>query len=176
MIIKKLRPNQIMTTNDFPVHNEHILKIYFKVCKEGHPEILPPTPVMPISVGLPLMKGNTKKIKEFNQAIKKWFKENPKVKYIMIDGSHKTTALTLTHNPINSMIIKNLKDIKEARKLEKQGKILSVIIKPSIKAELKNKAEHYFEAEFFQTVQSKTDRMVQAKVIPKYMIDFYKKT
>ena len=30
MRIKKINPAEIITTRDFPVYNEHILKIYFK--------------------------------------------------------------------------------------------------------------------------------------------------
>ena len=61
MKILYLNPNEIMTTKDFPVHNLDILKIYFKICKEGSQEILPPTPVIPFSVGLPLLPKTKKK-------------------------------------------------------------------------------------------------------------------
>jgi len=48
MKIKNLKPNEIITTKDFPVRNLHILKIYFRICKKGPKQILPPTPVIPI--------------------------------------------------------------------------------------------------------------------------------
>ncbi len=67
MKIKNIKPSEILTTQDFPVHNEHILKIYFKIAKKGHQEILPPTPVIPLSVGLPLLENKTKKAKEYNK-------------------------------------------------------------------------------------------------------------
>ncbi len=99
----KLNPNEILTTKDFPVHSLNTLKIYFKICKENLESVLPPTPVIPFSVGLPLLSRKDKKSKE----------------------------------------------------------------------ELKDKAEHFKDAKFFETVEDKTKRMVKEKVIPKYMINYY---
>ena len=79
MKIKKLNPKEIITTKDFPVHNLHILKIYFKICKEGVEEILPPTPVIPLSVGLPLLPVNNKESEIYNKRIKEYLKNNPEI-------------------------------------------------------------------------------------------------
>ncbi len=175
MKIKNLNPNEIITTKDFPVHNPHILKIYFKICKHGNTEILPPTPVIPLSVGLPLLKGKSKTEKEYNKRIKDYVKRNKKIKYIMCDGSHKTTALTLTHNLIHSVILKKDSDIEEIRELVKTGDVFSMNTGKTIKKELKEKAEHLKDAKFFESVKDKTDRMVKEKVIPDFMIKYYKK-
>ncbi|MBT4376954.1 hypothetical protein HOD29_06275 [archaeon] len=175
MKIKNLKPFEIITTRDFPVHNEHILKIYFKICKHGNEEILPLTPVIPLSVGIPLLSGKTKKDKEYNQMMKKFLKENKKVKYIMCDGSHKTTALTLTHKPIHAVILKTNSDMKEFRELVKTGEVFSMAAKKTIKDELKEKANHLRDADFFETVKDKTNRMAKEKVIPNFMIDYYKR-
>ena len=174
MKVRDLKASEIITTRDFPVYNPHILKIYFKICKKDK-GILPPTPVMPLSVGLPLLKSSTKKAKEYNGRLKAWLKENKKVKYIMVDGSHKTTALNLTRNKIHSAIIEKDKDIKEMKELVEIGEIFSLTTGDSIKDILKEKAEHMKDAEFFETVQDKTNRMIEMKVIPKFMIDYYKK-
>ncbi len=175
MEIKNLRASEIITTKDFPVHNEHILKIYFKICKHGNNEILPPTPVIPLSVGLPLLAGKTKTEKEYNKKIKDYVKKDKKIKYIMCDGSHKTTALALTHNQIHSVILKTDSDMEEVRELVKTGDVFSMNTGKTIKAELREKAEHLKDAEFFETVEDKTKRMVEMKVIPKFMIDYYRK-
>jgi len=174
MKIKNLKPNEIITTRDFPVHNEHILKIYFRICKKGHQEILPPTPVIPLSVGLPLLDGKSKKSQEYNKRIKEYIKKNKRIKYIMGDGSHKTTALVLAHKPIHVMILKTDEDIKEVRDLIGAGEVFSMTTKETIKEELKNKAKHLKDAKFFESVEAKTKRMVKEKVIPKFMIDYYK--
>jgi hypothetical protein len=170
-----LSPEQIMTTNDFPVHNEHILKIYFRIAKNNS-GLLPPTPVIHKSVGLPLLPEEDDFAINHNKAIKKFFEENSKIEYIMCDGSHKTTALTLTHNKITAMLLENDEDIELFKQKESSGEIFSFACdEKSIKEMLNEQAKHYSEAEFFQTVKSKTDRMVSAKVIPSYMIDYYTK-
>ena len=170
-----LLPEQIMTTNDFPVHNEHILKIYFRIAKNNS-KLLPPTPVIHKSVGLPLLSREDEFSINHNKAIKKFFEENSEIEYIMCDGSHKTTALTLTLNKINAMLLENDEDIEFFKQKENSGEIFSFACdEKSIKEMLDEQAMHYSEAEFFQTVKSKTDRMVSAKIIPSYMIDYYTK-
>jgi len=175
MKVVKLQPNQIMTRNDFPLHNEQILKIYFRVCQKGHPEILPPVPVMHKSTGLPLLRGKDKSVKKYNEAIKNYFEDNPKVEYILTDGGHKTTAACLTRTPIYAVVLKTDKDVQKLKSLIKNGEYFNWATGNTIRTILREKAGHFFEAEFFQTVEDKTKRMVQAKVIPKYMIDYYKK-
>ena len=36
-------------------------------------------------------------------------------------------------------------------------------------------AKHFKNAKFFETVEDKTKRMVKEKVIPEYMIDYYRR-
>ena len=174
MKIRYLNPNEIMTTKDFPVHNPHILKIYFKICKEGVQNILPPTPVIPFSIGLPLLRGNSRKAEEYNKKIKEYLKNNPQIKYLMIDGSHKTTALTLTHKKIHATILKTEEYIKEVKELIKAGEIFGIYKISTIKGELKDKANHFKTAKLFESVEQKTKRMVKQRVIPDYMIKYYK--
>jgi len=173
--IKDLRPSEIITTRDFPVHNLQILKIYFKICKHGDTDILPPTPVVPLSAGLPLLKGKTKGEKGYNKRINDYVKNNRKIRYILCDGSHKTTALTLTNNLIRAVILSSDEDIKEVKELVKTGDVFSMTTGNTIKNELKQKAIHLKGAKFFETVQDKTDRMVREKVIPDFMIRYYKR-
>lgn len=174
MKIKNLKSNEILTTKDFPVHNPNILKIYFRICERGHEEILPPTPVIPLSVGLPLLKGKSNKVQEYNKKIKKFFRENKKIKYILIDGTHKTTALTLTHKSVHAMILKTDQDIKEVKNLIEVGEIFGIYKIETIKEELKKMANHFKNAKFFESVEDKTKRMVKEEAIPKFMIDYYK--
>lgn len=170
MKILYLNPNEIMTTKDFPVHNLDILKIYFKICKEGSQEILPPTPVIPFSAGLPLLPETNKKAKEYNQKLKDYLKNNKQVKYLMLDGSHKTTALTLNHKKIHTMVLEKDDDMEEVRELIKTGEIFGIYKLETIKEELKDKAEHFKTAKIFESVEDKTKRMVKEKAIPEYMI------
>ena len=174
MKIKDLKPSEIITTRDFPVHNEHILKIYFKICKKDS-KILPPTPVIPLSVGLPLLKPKDKGAKEYNDKIEAWLKENKNVKYVMMDGSHKTTALALTRNKIHCILVEKDSDIKEINDLIEVGEIFSLATGKKVKKVLWEKADHLKDADFFETVEDKTKRMVEMKVITKFMIEYYKR-
>jgi hypothetical protein len=174
MKIKEINPSEIITTKDFPVYNEHILKIYFKICKKDR-KILPPTPVIPLSVGLPLLKPKEKGAKEYNNRMKSWLKDNPRIKYIMCDGSHKTTALCLTKHKIHCAILEKDGDVKEMRDLIGVGEIFNLSMGKTIKKILWEKADHLKDAKFLETVLDKTNRMVEEKVIPKFMIDYYKK-
>lgn len=173
MRIKKVEPNEIMTTKDFPVHNSDILKIYFKICKEGMQEILPPTPVIPFSVGLPLLKEKSKEAKRYNQRVKEYLKNNSNLKYLMVDGSHKTTALTLAHKKIHVMILETDSDVEEVKDLIRAGEIFGINKISRIKEELSVLAKHFKNAKFFESVEDKTIRMVKERVIPHFMIEFY---
>jgi hypothetical protein len=173
MEIKNLKPDEILTTKDFPVYSLHILKIYFRICESGNELILPPTPVIPLSVGLPLLSGESKKIEDYNLRIKKYLKENEKIKYILIDGTHKTTALTLTHKPIHAMVLETDDDIKEVKYKIETGEIFGIYEIENIKKELKKMAEHFKDAGFFESVEDKTRRMIKKDVLPKYMVKSY---
>jgi hypothetical protein len=174
MKILHLNPDEIMTTKDFPVHNLDILKIYFKICKEGSQEILPPTPVIPLSVGLPLLPETNKKAREYNNRFKDYLKKNKQINYLMVDGSHKTTAMTLTHKKIHAIILEKDEDMDEVKALIKAGEIFGIYKLGTIKEELKEKAEHFKTAKLFESVENKTKRMVKERVIPDYMIKYYK--
>ena len=150
MQIKELKPTEILTTKDFPVHNLNTLKIYFKICKEGHQKILPPTPVIPLSIGLPLLKSKDKKSRAYNQRLINWLDKNKNIKYMLVDGNHKTTALTLAHKKIHAMILTTNKDIKEVQALIKKGEIFGIYKIESIEKELGNMAKHFSTAKLFE--------------------------
>ncbi len=175
MILKKLSPEQIVTLNDYPVHNEQILKLYFRMFHKGQGRIVPPCPVMPKSAGIPLMRGNDKKINKYNNLLRKFIKSHPKAEYFLLDGTHKTTAATLAHKPIPAIIFKTDKDIREAKKLVENGEIFSLTTGQTIKSELESLKRHFFKTMLFQTVKGKTIKMCKNKAIPKYMIDFYRR-
>ena len=92
----------------------------------------------------------------------------------MLDGSHKTTALFLTHNKIHSVIFEKDADIKEFVDLVHTGEVFSLTTKETIKGSLMEKAKHLKGAMFFESVEEKSKRMVEEKVIPEFMIDYYK--
>lgn len=167
MIIKELSPNQIITLNDFPVHNEHILKIYFKVFRDGYKKMIPPCPVLHKGFVAPIFEKIFLEFKEFQR-------KNPHAEYFLLDGSHKTTAANLTGNKVKVMILENNKDIKEAKQLVNSGELFSLRVSDSISDNVKDLKKHFKKKQGFQTVEEKTKRMIKEKVIPAYMIKYYK--
>jgi len=169
MQIKQLEANQIITLTDFPVYNEQILKIFFLVYRKKCSKIIPPCPIMDISLVAPYFSGRLKII------FSKFISQNPQVKYFLLDGSHKTTAAALAGTKIAVMIFKNNQDIREAKKMVKTGDLFSLTVADTIKdnaIELKN---HFNRKKYFQTVAEKTKLMAKKKVIPQYMINYYNK-
>lgn len=150
----ELKPGQILTTKDFPVHNEQILKIYYHICKTGHPEILPPCPVVHKSLV-------DKKVK-FEKA-----------EYLLMDGSHKTTALTLTGNKINVFVLETDKDMQKAREMQDKGELISFshYKTKTLREAVKDMEEHHTKSDVFETVEEKTQRMIKEKTLPEYMIE-----
>ena len=120
MKIKELNPSQIVTLNDFPVYNEHILKIYFKIFKDGYAKIIPPCPIIDKKMVISGFDEN------LNRLFKEFEKKHSKTEYFLLDGSHKTTAANLTGNKIKVMIFENDKDIEEAKKLVDTGDLFSL--------------------------------------------------
>lgn len=154
MRFTKLKPGQILTTKDFPVHNEQILKIYHKICKEGHPEILPPCPVV--------HKSLVDKRVKFEKA-----------EYLLMDGSHKTTALTLTGNKINVFVLETDKDMQKAREMQDKGELISFSFYKTrkLREAITEMEEHHTKSDVFETVKEKTERMIKERVLPEYMME-----
>jgi len=169
MKIIELNSNQIITLNDYPIHNEHILKIFFKVYKEGYGKMIPPCPVIDKSLVIPLFN------KKLKTLFHKFEKENSEAKYFLLDGSHKTTAATLTNKKIKTIIFENNNDIKEAKRLADIGKLLNFTLPKTMKENIIILKNHFLKKQIFQTVKEKTKRMMKEKVIPPYMIRNLKK-
>jgi hypothetical protein len=168
MKIKELNPNQVITLNDYPIHNEHILKIFFKIFNDGYGKIIPPCPVIHKSFVIPIFD---KKLKE---KFKKFEKSNSQAEYFLLDGSHKTTAATITNNKIKGLIFQDNKDIKEAKRLADIGELFNFTLPKTIQENVKILNSHFLRKKGFQTVEEKTKRMIKEKIIPSYMRIGYK--
>ncbi len=161
MKLKLLSPDQIVTLTDFPVHNEQILKIFFRIYQKGYGKIMPPCPVL------------HKSFVSFSGKLQETFEEfvarNPQAEYFLLDGSHKTTAAALTGSKINVMVFETDKDIKDARAMVEVGELFSLAVESTINDGIKDLIKHFDRTPYFQTVQEKTLRMITEKVIPRYM-------
>ena len=165
---KELSPNQIITLNDYPVHNERILELYFRIYQKDCSKIVPFCPVIHKSIVISFLNPELlTKFKEFE-------KNHQQAEYFMLDGSHRTTAATLTKSPIKSIIIENDQDLVKAKSMIDKGDILSnEIMNQNIKENCLILNEHFLEKTSFQTVKEKTERMIKEKVIAQYLIESY---
>jgi len=93
-----------------------------------------------------------------------------------LDGSHKTTAATLSRKLIPVVVIEKDEDFKLAKKLIKKGEFFGwYSVENSIKEAVNNLAKHHFGAKKFLTVEDKAKLMVKHKDVPDYMISFFKR-
>src|SRR3989338_3795698 len=166
----KLHPNQIITLRDYPVHNEHILRIYFRIFMKNQGKILPPCPIIHKSSGMPFVHGEDIKSRKYNALLRNFLEKNSQIEYFLLDGSHKTTAATLAHKLIPSVVIEYDRDFIEAKKLIKTGEFFGwYSVENSIKEALEVLAKHHFGACGFLTVEDKTKLLVKNRDIPNYM-------
>jgi hypothetical protein len=173
---KLLCPEQIITLQDYPVHNEQILKIYFRIFQKGQGKILPACPVIHKSVGTPYIAGRDFKSKQYNLLLEKYLNENPNAEYFLIDGGHKTAAATLANRKIPVLVIEKDKDFRICQKLVEKGELFGWYkVEKSIKDAITELAKHHFGTKKFMTVEDKVKKMVRNKDVPRYIITFYKK-
>ena len=167
MIMKSvyLLPSQIITLNDFPLHDEHVLKIYFRIYEKNAGKIIPPVPVMHKDYVVPCFSEKLKKV--FND----FHKNNPGADYFMLDGSHRTTAAALSKCRIKAIILSNETDVKEAERLVKTGELFHFYLEKTIDGIIKELVNHFRKKMFFQTVEQKTRMMISKKHVPNYMIN-----
>ena len=165
MEIKNVSANQIITSSHKKLHNIHILKIYYKIYAENKASILPPSPVLYKDTLLKKLPDNLKEI------FLKFLKQNPKVKYVLLDGSHKTTAADLNNKKCKIMILKNHSYIKKAIQMEKSGEIFQYRLGKTMNELTNELITHFNSKKFFQTIPMKTNYLVKNKLLPKYMLN-----
>jgi hypothetical protein len=134
----------------------------------GCVKAIPPVPVVRIEVVSAILNIDTRK------ALKEYLSKRPEVKYILLDGSHKTTAATLNHQVCMIAVIENDSDVEELIAMESRGEIFQHIIGNSMKEIVRNIKRHLEERKVFQTVEEKTIFLVDKKEVPQFMIDKYR--
>ncbi|MFA5856859.1 MAG: hypothetical protein WC867_05850 [Candidatus Pacearchaeota archaeon] len=167
MKILNISPENIITMNDYPVYNPHILKILFRIFQLGDSKIVPPCPCLKKEQ---VLNGINTKIKK---KLIDFFKLNPNVEYFLIDGSHKSTAAYLTKNKVRIMVFESNEDINEAKKLVEIGELFSLTVGSTINDNIKILDNHFKDNKTFFTVASKARKMIDEKVIPDYMIKYH---
>ena len=81
----------------------------------------------------------------------------------MLDGSHRTTAVTLTGHKIRAIIYEKDEDIIEAKKLVATGQVREDdILDHTLEENCKILNRHFREKPYFMTVEQKTQKMVNS--------------
>ncbi len=164
---KYLQPEEIITLRDYPIRNERILEIFFRVFHKGYGKILPPCPV--------ISKDNFIKHSKVNSILKKFFDKHPNTKYFLLDGGHKSAAATLAHRLIPVLILESDKDFKIAKKLVNSGELFGWNNPDkSMNDSVKGLIEHHSKTKIFETIEEKIKRMIRDKKLPFYIISTYR--
>jgi hypothetical protein len=163
----ELKPSQIITLNDYPVHSDSVLEKYFKQARDG--KELPLVPVIRKNIVKQYFGGSLlDQFEAFENA-------NPSAEYFMLDGTHRTTALNLAGRPIKAILYEKDRDITEARKLVKTGQMCKDgTIELSFGENCEELERHFREKPYFMTVRQKTEKMITEGKLPKPMKDCFK--
>lgn len=159
----ELNPDQIITLNDYPLYSNKVLNEYFDKCKLGTK-----VPLVP-AIKKDIVRGHfgNELLKKFEQFEEK----NQMAEFFMLDGSHRTTALTLAGCKITAIIYEKDDDIREARKLVETGQILeNETLNHTLKENCEILDKHFKEKPYFVTVEQKVKRMIQENYISQYML------
>lgn len=145
-------PDEIITLNDYPLYDTDAFDSYVRMIRSE--EMVPYVPLIPTSSirfeGLLAERFST------------LAREHPRAHYVMLDGSHRTTAFTLARRPIPSVIYRCDADIVEARGAVSSGLIRkSGTLELSFDQNIDELVAHFSAKPWFMTVREKTDRLVR---------------
>ena len=155
----QLRPSQIIALNDYPLYSNRVLSAYVERCRTG--EALPFVPV--------IGKGIVRR--HFGAALSRTFAgfeaQHSEAAFFLLDGSHRTTALTLVGRDIGAAIYETDGDIDEARRLIATGQILpNATLDHTLEENCEILNQYFVERPYFMTVRHKTEKMVREALIP----------
>ncbi|MFT4308836.1 MAG: hypothetical protein ACMXYM_05735 [Candidatus Woesearchaeota archaeon] len=94
MDIRSLDPDEIITLNDYPLYDTDAFESYVRMIRSE--EAVPYVPLIPASC-VPFEGLLADRFDAFAR-------KHPRAQYVMLDGSHRTTAFTLADRPIPSVV------------------------------------------------------------------------
>ncbi len=148
----ELAPDEIITLNDYPLYDMSVFRAY--VDKSSRGENLPLVPVIEKDLVKKYINDSLlQKLKLFEQT-------HPQARYFMLDGSHRTTALTRAGRTISAVVYRSDNDIAIARDTASTGQILkSGTLDLSFAENCQVLDKHFTEKTYFMTVKEKTNKM-----------------
>ena len=155
----ELDPNQIITLNDYPLYSNEVLGQYLDRCKTG--EDLPLVPIISKDIVRRHFGAELTRIfDEFEQ-------QNPAAECFMLDGSHRTTASTLSCRSIAVVIYETDMDIREARGLVATGQVLeNGTLDLTVEENCEVLSKYFAEKPYFMTVQQEAEKLIRENHIP----------
>lgn len=103
--------------------------------------------------------------------------EDKEARYFLIDGNHKATAETLTHNNISALELETTKDLRDVRGMVKKGELYS--LNPDLESKYKTFDElmasvyDHIKGSKLVTFEDRVKELVKDQEIPKHMLDTY---
>lgn len=181
MKLKMLYPDQIVALKDYPLHNQHILKIYFRVFSTKQGRILPPCPVVHRSIAIPYLRGNDKNSKAYNTALERFLKSHLRAQYFLIDGNHKSIAATLAGESIPTLVLENDKDIRKANRMIESDELFGAVwfgdsMREAVDILAKHFKKYFSRKPAFYTVAEKARLLVKRRAVPKHMVSMNSQT
>lgn len=166
MIYLALNPNEIITLRDYPLHNKHILEIYFKVFMKGQGETLSPVPVIDLSPMIHQLQGYAR-----HCMFKDFIPQHPLTHYFLVDGSHRTSAAALADKQIPAVLISTDYDLRMAEQHIESGDFIGWN-KPekSMDDLFRSLAEHHKLTTRFMTVEEKAMMLIKNRDVPNYIL------
>lgn len=154
MEFKELKPEQVITTRDFPVHSAEVLERYFEMYRNGGGYNLPPVPLMHKNLVTPHFEGPEEPI------LREYLRQNPQAEYFLLNGSHRTTAANLAGRMIGGMLLSTQEDICKARQITFNGEPYQHGLLDTIEGNIDDLVAHFRGTAMFWSVEQKTAKMV----------------
>ena len=183
----RLLPEQIIVPGEFDVHDEAILKIYFRIFERGHGTDMPPLLVAhytsanmlatPGEFDSSIYMPGADFYEMCNRTLRNAFSSG--AEYFLLDGNHKSIAATLANKPIQVLELERGDDYQQLEKMVQTGELFNWDIPGKnleesmrgLKFALMNDLDRSNPLPL--TLKERVDGLVLDGKVPKYMADLY---
>ncbi len=150
------------------IRNDDILRVYFRVFNQGQGNVLPPCIVTHKDKIDP-----TYLARKFNDTVgaTQFYRKlmNAKPEYLLLDGTHKTLAATLTYSPISVLELESDHDLAKIREMVQSGELFSFPHNDPLTEIANEFIDRIFQSEEITTVEERTIKLIADNDLPQYM-------
>ena len=159
--IRSLGPAQIITLNDYPLYDLAAFFTYERMIRSD--ERIPYVPVIPTDL-IRFEGALAARFEAFTRS-------HPNARFFMVDGSHRTTALSRMHRPIEVVIYRSDADIESARAAVAQGLVNeNGSLECTFDENVALIIEHFERTGRFMTVEEKTQQLMHEGFIASFSV------